>query len=191
MCRKWKKTIASEFLEAKTINLEVAIKELCTRVLEPTFLQKCQMVAFLQVEGILLSNTNNCLVIKFCCDHFVWMHQKKEMQRTYKDQTKFVSFWGYQDATGCLYYQKNSPHQPNVDHQMEVLGRGLLKHEVAVTWKGTVVAPFWMMPPLSFRNEVHMLVVIKSHVPAVYTRLFFHSREPSKAEMQHHGSGQS
>lgn len=27
---------------------------------------------------MLLSNTDNCLIIRFCCDHFVGVHQVKE-----------------------------------------------------------------------------------------------------------------
>lgn len=47
-----------------------------------------------------------------------------------------------------------------------------------------------MVPPLSFMNEVYVLLVITSHIPAIYLFAFFPSEEPLKAETQHHGSGE-
>ena len=151
-----------------------------------------------------LLNTNNCLIIRLCCDHFVGVHQKKERRGHTKTELSLsVSEDIRMLLAACAARKTACTNQMWITKWRSWAAGRATFHPCRMSWERRLLgtrgdsdlkrccssntvfrctAPFWMVPSRSFRNEVHVLVVIISHISAVYTSLFFHRGEPSKAE---------
>jgi len=90
-----------------------------------------------------------------------------------------VTKWRPQAAGKAEFHPQRSSWETSL---LGPVGHSDLRRHCGLKMVIRGTAPFWMVPPLSSRNEVRVLVVITSHIPAAYTGLFFCSREPSKAE---------
>lgn len=71
---------------------------------------------------MLLSNTNNCLIIRFCCYRFVGVHQENECRGHTKTKLSMSVLQATRMLLAACNSRKNSLHQSKVGHQMEVLG---------------------------------------------------------------------